>query len=385
MNGVSNSQNLQIRLKELALLFVKLGFTAFGGPAAHIAMLRQEAVEEREWLDDDHFLDLIGATNLIPGPNSTEMVLHIGYLRAGIPGLLVAGISFIFPAMLLVTLFAWAYKMFGSTPQAEFLLYGVKPVIIAVIAQALFGLGKKALKGPLTAAAGAGVLIFYFLGVNELLLLACGGFAVMLIKNARRLKEKGGLAAILPLAGFHILPGLQLAEFSLPLLFLTFLKVGSVLYGSGYVLLAFLRADFVERLGWLTDQHLIDAIAVGQLTPGPVFTTATFVGYLLNDLPGALTATVGIFLPAFVLVVITNPIIPKLRKSPWTGALLDGINAAALGLMAAVTWVLGRGAIVDPMTVILAVLAAFLIFRYKVNSAWLVLGGAAAGLVSALL
>lgn len=384
MSAVSHSQALKTRLKELAFLFIKLGFTAFGGPAAHIAMLRQEAVEEREWLDDDHFLDLIGATNLIPGPNSTEMVLHIGFLRAGIPGLLVAGISFIFPAMLLVTIFAWAYKQFGTTPQAEFLLYGVKPVIIAVIAKALWGLGKKAIKGPLTAAAGALILLLYFLGVNELLLLAVGGLAVMLIKNTRRLMEGGGAAAVLPLMGIQYLPGLQLAEFSLPLLFLTFLKIGSVLYGSGYVLLAFLRADLVERLGWLTDQQLIDAIAVGQLTPGPVFTTATFVGYLLNDLPGALAATVGIFLPAFILVVITNPIIPKLRNSPWTGALLDGVNAAALGLMAAVTWVLGRGALVDPLTIILALIAAVLIFRYKVNSAWLVLGGAAAGLISAL-
>ncbi len=377
------SQNRRSRLVELMSLFVRMGFTAFGGPAAHIAMLRQEAVEKRKWLDDEHFLDLIGGTHLIPGPNSTEMVLHLGYLRAGIPGLLVAGISFILPAMTLVGIFAWAYKQFGTTPQADSLLYGIKPIIIAVIAMALWGLGKKAIKGPLTAAAGVGVVVAYFLGVNELLLLAAGGVLVMLIKNYRHLSGQAGAAALMPLLPLLLSP---LAEqpFSLPLLFLTFLKIGSVLYGSGYVLLAFLKADFVDRLGWLTNQQLIDAIAVGQLTPGPVFTTSTFVGYVLADVPGAILATVGIFLPSFILVAITNPLIPKLRDSAWTGALLDGVNAAALGLMATVTWQLGRAALVDPLTIGLALLSAVLLFRFKVNSAWLVLGGAGFGLLRTL-
>ena len=374
---------LRVRLRELALLFTKLGFTAFGGPAAHIAMLRQEAVEKREWLDDEHYLDLIGATNLIPGPNSTEVVLHVGYLRAGIPGLLVAGASFILPAMALVMAFAWAYVEYGTTPGADSLLYGVKPVIIAVIAQALWGLGRKALKGALTGAAGLGVLALYFLGVNELVLLAAGGLLVMLIKNARRLSADAVPAVFLPGLVTKI-PSLSGLPFSLSTLFLTFLKIGSVLYGSGYVLLAFLHSDLVERLGWLTDQQLIDAVAVGQLTPGPVFTTATFVGFLLGNVSGALTATVAIFLPAFILVAVSNPLIPKLRSSPWTAALLDGVNAAALGLMAAVTWELGRAAIIDPLTIGLALVSGLLLFLFRVNSAWLVLGGAALGLVRGL-
>ncbi|MGD2156396.1 MAG: chromate efflux transporter [Anaerolineales bacterium] len=369
---------------ELAKLALKLGFTAFGGPAAHIAMLRSEVVERRRWLDDHKFLDLLGATNLIPGPNSTEMIIHIGYLQGGWRGLIIAGTSFILPAMLMVLALAWAYKVYGSTPQAEWLLYGVKPVIIAVILQALWSLSKKAVKGPLTAVVGVGVLGAFFLGWGEIGLLAIGGLVVMLIQNARKID----LLSVPYLLPFPALPSLPLAAgipVSLPITFLTFLKIGSVLYGSGYVLLAFLRADFVERLGWLTDQQLIDAVAIGQLTPGPVFTTATFIGYLLSDLPGALLATVGIFLPAFFFVAVSNPIIPRLRQSPWAGAFLDGVNVASLGLMAAVTWQLGLAAILDPLTAILGLGSIFLLFRYKINTAWLVLGGAAVGLLRAAL
>ncbi len=241
-------------------------------------------------------------------------------------------------------------------------------------------LGKKAVKDPLTAAAGLGVFTLYFLGVHELLLLAVGGSLVMLLKNARRLGKGAGLFAVLPLSIYQI-PFVNQPTASLTGLFLIFLKIGSVLYGGGYVLLAFLKADLVERLGWLTSQQLIDAVAVGQLTPGPIFTTDTFVGYQLFDLPGALTATVGIFLPSFILVAISNPIIPRLRDSLWTGALLDGVNAASLGLMAAVTLELGQAALIDPLVVVLALLAAGLIFRYQLNSAWLVLGGALFGLL----
>jgi len=378
---VPAKQSPRRRLLEVVALFTRLGVTAFGGPAAHIAMMRDEVVKRRQWITEQHFLDLIGATNLIPGPNSTEMAIHISFVRAGWAGLVLGGVCFITPAMLIVIALAWAYVRFGSTPQAGWLLYGVKPVVIAIIVQALWGLGQKAVKGPLTAVVGVVVFALYLLGVNEIALLFAGGLAVMLLENIRRWRS---IAAVwlLPL-GKLVLPVTAIVPFSLPVLFLTFLKIGAVLYGSGYVLLAFLRADLVIRLGWLTDQQLIDAIAIGQVTPGPVFTTATFIGYLLAGLPGALLATLGIFLPSFIFVALSNRFIPRLRSSPWLGALLDGVNIASLGLMAAVTWQLGRASLLDPLTVALALVSAVLLFRFKVNSTWLVLGGAIAGWVSA--
>jgi chromate transporter len=327
---------------------------------------------------------LLGATNLIPGPNSTEMAIHLGFVRAGWAGLIVGGASFILPAMLIVMALAWAYVRFGSTPEASWLLYGIKPAVIAIIVQALWGLGQKAVKGPLTALVGLAVLALYFLGVNELALLFAGGLVVMAAENLSRLRKTGLVGIVAPLGGLS-LPALAAAPFSLPLMFLTFLKIGAVLYGSGYVLLAFLRADFVVRLGWLTDQQLVDAIAIGQVTPGPVFTTATFIGYLLGGVPGALLATLGIFLPSFVFVALSNPLIPRLRNSPWAGGLLDGVNVASLGLMAAVTVQLGIASLVDPLTIVLALATLGLLFRFKVNSAWLVIGGGLVGLVSALL
>lgn len=366
-------------LSEVIRLFLRLGFTAYGGPAAHIAMMHDEVVKRRKWLTEQQFLDLLGATNLIPGPNSTEMSIHISFVRAGWAGLFLGGASFIGPAMLTVLALAWAYVEYGTTPAAEWLLYGIKPVIIAVILQALWGLGRKALKGSLLGVVGLIVMVLYFLGVNELALLAGGGLAIMVIQNYSRL-SRGNALAFLPPLGAAALGGLAPAPFSLTSLFLVFLKVGAVLYGSGYVLLAFLRADLVVRLGWLTDQQLLDAIAVGQVTPGPVFTTATFIGYVLGGLPGALLATVGIFLPSFIFVAISNPLIPRIRNSPWASGLLDGVNAAALGLMAAVTWQLGRASLIDLPTILLALIAAVLLFRFKVNSTWLVLGGAAVGL-----
>jgi chromate transporter len=369
---------------ELARFFIRMGFTAFGGPAAHIAMLHDEVVVRRRWVSEQHFLDMLGATNLIPGPNSTEMMLHIGYLRAGWRGLLVAGLCFISPAMLIVLALAWLYVEYGSTPQAAWLLYGVKPVVIALIAQALWSLGRKAVKDAWLLGLSLLVLAAYALGVGEFPLLLAGGLLLMLARNLRA----GGWAAMLaPLAGS--LGSLSLtvlaAPFTLGAMFLFFLKVGSVLYGSGYVLLAFLRADLVTRFAWLTDQQLIDAVAVGQLTPGPILTTATFIGYLLGDLPGALLATLGIFLPSFIFVLITNPLVPRLRESQWAGGFLDGVNVAALVLMAAVTWQLGQAALLDAYSVLLALAAAVALFRYKVSSLWLVLGGAAAGLLAALL
>ncbi len=371
-------------LMEVAGLFLRLGFTAFGGPAAHIGMMHDEVVVRRKWLDDQRFLDLLGATNLIPGPNSTEMVIHLSYLRAGWAGLVVGGACFILPAMGIVMALAWAYVRFGSTAEAGWLLYGVKPVVIAIIAKALWDLGKKAVKGPLTAVVGLAVLGLYFAGVNILILLLLGGTVVMILQNIRRLRGVSLPGFWMPLAGLAA-PAAAAAAFSLPVLFLTFLKIGAVLYGSGYVLLAFLRADFVARLGWLTDQQLIDAIAIGQVTPGPVFTTATFIGFVLGGVPGALLATLGIFLPSFFFVAISNPLIPRLRESPWAGALLDGVNVAALGLMAAVTWQLGWASLIDPLTVIIGLASAILLVRYKVNTTWLIAGGAAAGLIANLL
>jgi chromate transporter len=374
---------------EVAQVALKLGCTAFGGPAAHIAMLREEVVSRRHWLSDEYFLDLIGATNLIPGPNSTEMVIHVGYLRAGWRGLIVAGACFILPAATIVLALAWAYVQYGSTPAGVSLLYGIKPVIIAVIAQALWGLGRTALKGPLLVAVALAAVALYLLGVNELAILFGGALLVFLARGVlHTLPRSSNSALVLPL-GTLPLPALLLQSVTVPVslttLFLTFLKIGAVLYGSGYVLLAFLRADFVERLGWLTDQQLLDAVAVGQFTPGPVFTTATFVGYLVAGVPGAILATLGIFLPSFAFVALLHPLVPRLRRYPWTAALLDGVNVAALGLMAGVAWQLGRDAIVDPLTALLAVAAAILLIRFRVNSAWLVLAGGAIGIVSPLL
>lgn len=365
-------------LAEVAALFVKLGFTAFGGPAAHIAIMHNEVVIKRKWLTDEQFLDLLGATNLIPGPNSTEMAIHIGYLRAGWPGLIAGGLGFILPATFIVLVLARLYVQFGTTPTAGWLLYGIKPVVIAIITQALWTLGRKAIKNSILAFIGAAVIALYFLGINEIVLLFAGGLVFMFISNYQRLKTMD-LAILFPFSS--VVLAQTPIPFSLPILFLTFLKIGSVLYGSGYVLLAFLRADFVLRLGWLTDQQLIDAVAIGQVTPGPLFTAATFIGYLLGGTSGALLATLGIFLPSFIFVAISNPLIPKIRNSAWAGSLLDGVNASALGLMAAVTFQLAVSSLTDFFTIIIAAISLVLLLRYKVNSTWLIAGGALAGFI----
>jgi chromate transporter len=371
-------------LKEVIGLFLRLGLTSFGGPAAHIAIMHDEVVKRRKWLTEQQFLDLLGATNLIPGPNSTEMAIHLGLLRAGWPGLIAAGICFVAPATLIVLLLAWAYAELGAMPQAAGLLYGVKPVVIAIIIQALWSLGGKAVKSWPTGLAAVAALALYFMGINEIALLFAGGIAVMLTANLHRLRSRVAGLFLLPLSSLAI-PAQGPAPFSLPLLFLTFLKIGSVLYGSGYVLLAFLRTDLVVRYGWLTDQQLLDAIAIGQVTPGPLFTTATFIGYQLGGVSGAVLATVGIFLPSFVFVAITSPFIPRLRQSTWLGALLDGVIAASLGLMAAVTWQIGIASLVDPLTIALAVIGLVLLLRFRVNSTWLIAGGALIGLISILI
>lgn len=384
------SANPDKPLISLAGLFLKLGSTAFGGPAAHVALMQDEVVRRRQWLTSEEFLDLLGATNLIPGPNSTEMAIHIGHRRAGWPGLLVAGTCFILPAALIVTGIAWTYGKYGTLVEAKGILYGIKPVLIAVVVQALWGLGKSALKSWLLAVIGVLAVAASLLGVNELAVLFTAGIVMAFIHLSKRQESSGALLGFLPPVLFPK-PLLATATtgaatagtvtaFGLWPLFLFFLKVGSVLYGSGYVLLAFLRSDLVERFGWLTESQLLDAIAVGQMVPGPVFTTATFIGHVLGGLPGAVVATVGIFLPAFFFVAISGPLIPRLRRSAIAGAVLDGVNVASLALMAVVTWQLGRTALVDWLTLGLAAMSAILLLRFKLNSAWLVLGGALVGL-----
>ncbi len=387
------------RLSELAVQFLRLGFTAFGGPVAHIAMMRQEFVERRQWISDQRFVDLIGIVNLIPGPNSTELAIYLGYLRAGWPGLIVAGACFIVPAMLIVMALAWAYVQFGALPETGWLLYGVLPVVIAIIVRALWGLGRTVVRDVLVALWALALLALYLLGVNDLLLLfggailyaiAVGGWRVI---RTRRIR----LSAFLPLlpgasgatattaATLVGAAGAASAPFSLLTLFLTFLKIGAVLYGSGYVLLAFLRTDFVQGLGWLTDRQLLDAIAVGQVTPGPVFTTATFIGYLLGSWQGALLATLGIFLPSFLFIPVIHRLADWMRRSPGVALVLNGVNIAALALMAGVTIQLGRSALHDVFTWALALVAFATLTRIKLNSAWLILVGGLLGIAIHLL
>ncbi len=375
-------------LAEVARLAFRLGVTAFGGPAAHIAMLRDETVNRRRWFTDAAFLDMVGASNLIPGPTSTETVMHTGMERAGWRGLLTAGVLFILPAALITLAFAWAYAAYGTTPTAGWLLYGIKPVVIAVVVQAIWGLGRTAFTGwrmPLLAAA---VLALALAGVDELLLLLGAGVLMTIVADAPSLRR--GAAALLPAAPLAdpawAIPLLAaVAEPYGPLrLFLGFLKIGATLYGSGYVLLAFVNDEFVDRLGWLSGQQLLDAVAVGQFTPGPVFTTATFVGYLVGGWGGAALATLAIFLPSFLLVGLTHRLIPKIRGNPVSAGFLDGVNAAAIALMAAVTLEIGRDALVDVPTTLLALGTAFLLIRFKINSAALIVGGAVAGLLLGL-
>jgi chromate transporter len=377
-------------LGELAALFLRLGATAFGGPAAHIAMMRDEVVHRRKWLTDERFLDLLGATNLIPGPNSTEMAIHIGWIRRRWAGLVVAGVCFIVPAMLITGALGWAYVRFGKLPETAWLLWGVKPVILAVVVQALWKLVPAAAPTWTLRILGCVAVAASAFGVNELAILFGAG---ALLAAVRAWPGRGGgsgslrqVAPVLPLAAATVSASASASAsasvVSLSGLFLVFLKIGSVLFGSGYVLLAFLRADLVQRLHWLTEAQLIDAVAAGQVTPGPVFTTATFIGYLLAGPRGALVATAGIFLPAFIFVAASGPLVPKLRASKVAGAFLDGVNVASLALMAVVTAQLGRAAIVDLPTALLGLCAAVLLLRFKANSTWLVLGGALIGLAA---
>jgi len=358
------------------VVFGSLGIIGFGGPAAHIALMRREVVERRRWLTDAQLVDMIGITSLIPGPNSTELAMLVGRLRGGGAGLAVAGLAFILPAAAIVLVLAWAYVTFGQTPTGEALLYGIKPVVVALVGVALVAFARTALTGPLRIAVAAAVSLLWVAGVNELVLLAAGAVAVAVTRVGTR-HPWTAIGLVLPLAG-----AAAAAAVNLLTLATVFLKAGALLYGSGYVLLAFLRGDLVERLGWLTDAQLLDAVAIGQVAPGPLFTTATFIGYVLAGIPGAVVATIAIFLPAFVLVAIIGPIVERLRDRPLAAALLDGVNAAAIGLMAAVSVQLGASAIRDPLTVALALTATAALWWGRVPSVLLVAVGGAVGLAA---
>jgi chromate transporter len=378
------AQGTRAPLRELALLYLRLGTTAFGGPAAHIALMEDEVVRRRRWLSREQFLDFLGIVNLIPGPNSTEMAIQIGYRMAGWPGLLLGGLCFILPAALLTLVLTWVYVRYGTMPQATSVLYGIKAVMIAVVLQAIWNLSRTAVKSKLLGFIGALAIFANACGLNVLVVLFGAGVVTMAASRAA-----SGLTTISSKRMAVLLPKTisltgvvgAAAPFGLMPLFTFFLKVGAVLFGSGYVLLAFLRTDLVLRLHWLSDKQLLDAIAVGQVTPGPVFTTATFIGYLLGGVPGAVVATIGIFLPSFVFIAIIGPLASRMRKSAILGAFLDGVNVGALALMVVVTWHLGRAALIDVTTIALAILSAVALIRFRINSTWLILAGGIIGYV----
>ena len=389
-----NRQKDKNSLAELIKLFLKLGAIAFGGPAAHIAMMEEEVVHRRKWMTREHFLDLVGTTNLIPGPNSTEMAIHIGYIRAGLSGLIVSGLSFILPAVIITGTLAWAYVSFGSIPQVTPLLFGIKPAVISVILVAVVRLGRTAAKSMKLIAIGIAVAAASLLGMNEILALLSGGAAGIILYLV---KQRGGRkisGLIMPLLTQTLslfkasdakaavaASAAGIAGVSLWKLGLFFLKIGSVLYGSGYVLIAFLEGGLVKDYGWLTQQQLLDAVAIGQFTPGPVLSTATFVGYVVSGVQGAVISTIAIFLPSFIFVLILNPIIPRLRASKIMSAFLDAVNISAIGLMAAVIIHLAGATLTDWRGILIAVAAATAGMRFKLNAAWLVMGGAVTGWV----
>ncbi|AFZ24816.1 chromate transporter, chromate ion transporter family [Cylindrospermum stagnale PCC 7417] len=387
--------NLRLsRLGELAKLFFKLGIIGFGGPVAHIAMIEDEVVKRRQWLTREHFLDLLGATNLIPGPNSTEMAIHVGYIYAGWLGLIVSGVCFILPAVLITGGFAWVYVAYGTLPQVAPLLYGIKPAVLAIILNALWGLAKKAVKTrKLLVIAVAVTVLTLFWQVNEVFALLIGGLLGMLwLHGGDTPKDQANLLIASLTTGATLKATAAVAasvtNVSVPLWQLGwfFLKVGSVLFGGGYLLVAFLQGGLVQEYGWLTQQQLLDAIAIGQFTPGPVLSTATFIGYILAGIPGAIVATLGIFLPSFFFVAALNPLIPRLRASSWTRAFLDAVNVSAVALMVVTSLQLGKVTLTLPqapyldfLAVAIAIVSAVFALRFRLNAAWLVLGGALIG------
>jgi chromate transporter len=370
--------NEKQKVKEVAALFLKLGFIGFGGPAAHIAMMREEVVVKKKWLEEQHFLDLIGATNLIPGPNSTEMAIHIGHERAGWKGLIVAGFCFIVPAVLLTGVFAWLYKDYGQLPEIQPFLYGIKPAIIAIILGAIFPLAKKSLKTVQLGIIGCIVLLLALLQFNEIMLLFGAGFLALFWNSLTNKNASTKENIWIPLMLFPISKTTLLAPTNFNL-FLIFLKIGAILYGSGYVLFAFLDAELVAK-GLLTRTELIDAIAVGQFTPGPVFSSVTFVGYQINGISGAFISTLAIFLPSFAFVALLNPLVKKMRNSKPFALFLDAVNVASIAIIVAICYELGRDTITDWRTIVIALLSIVLVFKYKkINSAFVVLGGALVG------
>jgi chromate transporter len=377
------------RLRELAAVFFRLGATTFGGPAAHIAMMEKEVVRRRGWLTHEVFLDMFGACNLIPGPNSTEMAIHVGQQRAGLAGLTVAGASFIVPAAAITIAVAWFYVRYGAMPAVGGALYGIKPVIIVIVIEALWRLTITAARTRTLMAITAAATIAAFAGVNEMVVLLGAGVLTIAIESAIGTGQPPGVAVAAAGAASGVGAGAAAAvvatPFSLATMFVLFIKIGAVLFGSGYVLLAFLQADFVDRLHWLTQGQLLDAVAVGQFTPGPVFCTATFIGYLLGGTTGAIVATAGIFIPAFFFVSISGPLLPRIRGSARAGAFLDGVNAASLALMIVVTWQLGRAAIIDGTTIVIALVGGVMLLRWRLNSAWLVLAGATLGTLASMI
>lgn len=358
------------RYLEIVQLFIRLGFFAFGGPAAHIAMMEEEVVNKRQWVSREKFIDMLGFTNLIPGPNSTEMAIHLGLIRGGRLGLLLAGVSFILPAMVIVLIFAVIYQSYGLIPVVASIFNGIKPVVLAIVVQALYRLGIGLIKKLETVILFILVLTASLLGIKEIPLLVAAGILMLVYRQLKK-PRKNRLMAVDPM--------------SIGLLFYTFLKIGSVLYGSGYVLLAFLKSEFVERYAVLTSQQLLDAVAVGQFTPGPVFTTATFIGYLIQGYPGAIVATVGIFLPSFILVLLFHPLIDRMRSSAIVSDILDGVNAASIALIAAVTGQLAYASMTAVPPIIIFLVSAVLLIRFKINSTWLIIGGGAAGYLLTLL
>lgn len=371
------------KILEIAGVFFRLGCIAFGGPAAHIAMMEDEIVTKRKWITREHFLDLIGATNLIPGPNSTEMTMHCGYERAGTAGLFVAGACFIFPAVVITGFFAWLYVEFGSLPQVEPFIMGIKPIVLAIIAGAILKLGKKALKNTELGVLGLMVLIASILGMNEIFALLVAG-----ILGALYFRIRDGLtfnnSTIWPLLFFQT-AAKTLLPYTTWSIFWTFLKVGAVLYGSGYVLFAYLDAELVTR-GWLTRQELIDAVAVGQFTPGPVLSTSTFIGYQLDGFSGAIAATLGIFLPSFLFVLVLNPLVPRMRQSKILAAFLDAVNIAAVAVMLSVLYEMGKDVLLDWKSILICLVGAVLTFGpKKINMAWIVLLGGLLGYFMSLL
>ncbi|MCR6640040.1 MAG: chromate efflux transporter [Sporocytophaga sp.] len=366
-----------VRIKEVCYVFLKLGIIGFGGPAAHIAMMEEEIVNKRKWISREHFLDLIGATNLIPGPNSTEMSMHCGHERAGLPGLFLGGICFIFPAALIMGILAWLYASYGSIPEVKPFLYGIKPAIIAVIINAIFKLGRTALKSWQLGLIGAGVVIASLAGINEIYALLCAGLLAIIWFSGKDWLKPHNLSSFSPFI-ISLIPFAK--NITLGELFWIFIKIGATLFGSGYVLVAYLQAEFVDKTGWLTQGQLLDAVALGQFTPGPLFTTATFIGYQMDSLPGAVIATIGIFLPSFCFVLVLNPFVPKLRKSRIMSFFLDGVNIGAIGVMLAVTFQLCRSVLIDLNSWFIAIASLITVFGFqKLNTTWIIAGGAIAG------